>query len=117
MTSPEKISALFICSRNQWRSPTAEKIWKNDPRVDVRSAGTSPNARRTVSEADIAWSDIVFVMEKKHKNRLEAKFSRRLQFKKIMILDIPDEYQFMDAELIQELTCKVNPYLADFEGE
>lgn len=44
---------LFICSRNQWRSPTAERVFASEPSLSVRSAGTSPKAKRTVSENDI----------------------------------------------------------------
>ena len=102
---------LFICSRNQWRSPTAEKIWRNNSNYNVRSAGTSPRARKTVKAADISWADVIFVMEKKHKNRLVAKFTGLLDFKPIYILDIPDEYKYMDSELISELEQKVQPYL------
>ena len=66
--------------------------------VVARSAGTSPNARRTISAADLRWADIVFVMEPKHRQRLQAKFARLLQHKPLHVLDIPDEYRFMDAE-------------------
>lgn len=99
---------LFICSRNQWRSPTAEAMWRRVPGYQVRSAGTSPNAKRTISPTDIRWADIVFVMEKKHKHRVIAQFSRMLEHKPIYILDIPDEYQYMDHELVEELKEKVN---------
>lgn len=101
---------LFICSRNQWRSPTAEAIWRKHPDFNVRSAGTSPKAKRTVNAADIRWADIIFVMEKKHKNRLLAQFNRLLAYKTIHVLDIPDEYQYMDAELITELEARVGLY-------
>lgn len=106
MTRPKNL--LFICSRNQWRSPTAEQIWRKAPGFQVKSAGTSPKAKRTISSADIRWADIIFVMEKKHKNRLIAQFTRLLEHKKIYILDIPDEYQYMDPELIEELEEKVS---------
>ncbi|TQV78015.1 phosphotyrosine protein phosphatase [Exilibacterium tricleocarpae] len=102
---------LFICSRNQWRSPTAESIWRKHPDFDVRSAGTSPKARRTVSSADIRWADIIFVMEQKHKNRLKAEFTRTLDHKTIHVLNIPDEYQYMDSELVEELQVAVNALL------
>lgn len=102
---------LFICSRNQWRSPTAEEIWRRHPEVNVRSAGTSPKARKTVNEKDIEWADMIIVMEKKHKNRLVAQFTRMLDFKPIQILDIPDEYRFMDPELIEELKARVTPLI------
>ncbi len=97
---------LFICSRNQWRSPTAEKIYAQRG-FSVRSAGTSPNANRTVSLRDIQWTSHIFVMEKKHKQRLFAKFARVLEYKNIVILDIPDEYRFMDNELISILSDSV----------
>ena len=106
-----KTNLLFICSRNQWRSPTGEQIWKNNPNYNTRSVGTSPNAKRTVSLTDIGWADIIFVMESKHKNRLKAKFTRLLDHKTIHVLDIPDEYKYMDAELVSELKLSVNPLL------
>lgn len=102
---------LFICSRNQWRSPTGEQVWKNHPEVSTRSAGTSPKARRTVTAKDIQWSDIVFVMEQKHKSRLKAKFTLLLNYKDIHVLDIPDEYQYMDEELIEMMKLSVSNYL------
>jgi len=102
---------LFICSRNQWRSPTAEMIWRNSENYNSRSAGTSPNAKRTVSSTDIRWADIIFVMESKHKNRLVAKFTRMLDHKLVHVLDIPDEYQYMDSELIDELKISVETFL------
>ena len=101
---------LFICSRNQWRSPTAETIWRKHPDFNVKSAGTSPKAKRTVNAADIRWANVIFVMEKKHKNRLLAQFNRLLEYKTIHVLDIPDEYQYMDAELISELEVRVGAY-------
>jgi len=102
---------LFICSRNQWRSPTGEQVWKNHPEVSVRSAGTSPKARRTATAKDIQWADVIFVMEQKHKSRLRAQFTRLLDYKDIHVLDIPDEYQYMDEELIEIMKQSVGGYL------
>mgnify|MGYP000085148876 CR=1 FL=1 len=102
---------LFICSRNQWRSPTAEAIWRKHPDFNAKSAGTSPRAKNTVSPADIRWADVIFVMEQKHKNRLKAEFTRMLEHKPIHVLDIPDEYKYMDPELVQELESVVGAYL------
>ncbi|PLY05073.1 MAG: phosphotyrosine protein phosphatase [Arcobacter sp.] len=102
---------LFICSRNQWRSPTAEKIYSKDDRVNVRSAGTSPSARKTVNVKDIEWAELIFVMEHKHKERLKSTFSRQLQYKKIIVLDISDEYRYMDEELVKLLKTSVEEYL------
>ena len=102
---------LFICSRNQWRSPTAEKIFKQKG-FSARSAGTSPNARNSISVADVKWADVIFVMEKKHKNRIIAKFTRLVEHKPIHILDIPDDYKFMDEDLISHLEDTVEPFLS-----
>ena len=102
---------LFICSRNQWRSPTAEKIYSKDPRVNARSAGTSPRAKRTVNAKDLQWADLIFVMEHKHKDRLKAEYNRVLQYKKIIILDIPDDYLYMNEELIEVLQKSIEGYI------
>ena len=98
-----KQNVLFICSKNQWRSPTAEQVYRKHPMLAVRSAGTSPNARRRVSPDDIGWATIILVMEEKHKSRLKAEFSRLLEGRAIHVLDIPDDYKYMDPELVEQL--------------
>ncbi|QUM91437.1 phosphotyrosine protein phosphatase [Moritella sp. 36] len=103
---------LFICSRNQWRSPTGEQVWKNHSELSVRSAGTSPKAKRTVNAKDIQWADVILVMEEKHKNRLKAEFTRLLNYKDIQVLDIPDDYQYMDSELVEIMQQAVGSYLS-----
>ena len=106
-----KKNILFVCSKNQWRSPTAQKIYQKDERVNVRSGGTSSKAVHTVNEKDISWAEMIFVMEYKHKDRLKANFSRLLQYKKMVVLDIPDDYLYMDEELIEILKSSVEGYL------
>ncbi|WP_175498742.1 low molecular weight protein tyrosine phosphatase family protein [Paenibacillus sp. NFR01] len=102
---------LFICSRNKWRSLTAEKIFAQYEMYDVKSAGTEENARIKVNGGHVGWADKIFVMEKKHEQRLKAKFSQELNGKPIIRLDIPDEYQFMDEELIEILKARVSEYI------
>lgn len=103
----ERLNVLFVCSRNQWRSPTAEQVWRKHPKVAARSAGTSPNARHKVSVEDIRWASVILVMEEKHKSRLTAEFTRMLENKPIHVLDIPDDYKYMDPELIEILEQSV----------
>jgi predicted protein tyrosine phosphatase len=105
------MNLLFICSRNQWRSPTAEAIYKKHEGIAVQSAGTEPSARIKLTAKQILWADLIFVMEKKHKQRMTAKFPVECSERQIIILDIPDEYQFMDSELIEDIEAKVNLYL------
>lgn len=71
------MNILFVCSRNQWRSPTAEAIYKNHTDINARSAGTSTSAKIKLTAKMILWSDIIFVMEKKHKQtKNDGKFSK-----------------------------------------
>lgn len=108
---------LFICSRNQWRSPTAEEIYKNHPDRIVRSAGTENGARIRVTEKMILWADLLFVMEKKHKQRLFEKFPETLLHKQVIVLEIPDEYPFMDPELVEMIKLSVEEHLPKMDGQ
>ena len=105
------MNILFVCSRNKWRSRTAETIFQENQDHHFKSAGTENDARIKVSEKLINWSDLIFVMEKRHKQRLQDKFETALHDKEIIILDIEDNYQYMDAELIGMLKISVAPYL------
>lgn len=98
---------MFICSKNKWRSPTAEKIFHLRNNLQARSAGTENGAKIKITEGHIGWADIIFVMEKKHMRRIKDKFGNLLNEKKIVNLDIPDDYQFMDEELIDLLENRV----------
>jgi predicted protein tyrosine phosphatase len=92
-------------------------VWRRHPGIAVRSAGTSRNARRTVSVDDLQWADVVFVMEEKHKSRLVADFRSTLQHKRLVVLDIPDDYKYMDPELIALLNDPVAHVLAEVRGD
>ena len=105
------MNVLFVCSRNKWRSRTAETIFKDNQSHEFRSAGTENDARIKVNEKLIDWADLIFVMEKRHKQRLQDKFDQVLNDKKIVILEIEDNYQYMDEELIEALKTSVTPYL------
>lgn len=111
MLQPRKL--LFICSRNRWRSPTAEQIFNGVDGIQARSAGTETSARIKVTAGHLGWADIVFVMEKKHLRRLREKFDDELVDKCVICLNIPDDYQFMQAELVALLQSAVPPYLEE----
>ena len=98
---------LFLCSKNKLRSPTAEAIFSNVEGWKVYSAGISNDAEVHVSVEDIEWADIIFVMEKTHKNKLSSKFRRVIKDQKVISLDIPDDYEYMDEKLIEILQSKV----------
>jgi len=107
----DQVKLLFICSRNQWRSPTAERLFDGFNIYAARSAGTEKGARVKVTAGHVGWADMIFVMEKKHKRRLEAQFAEILSGKKLVCLNIPDDYAFMDSALIDRLKSTLSPYL------
>lgn len=111
MDGHEPLQVLFVCSMNQWRSPTAEKIYVNHSGLIARSCGTSEKARRTARAADIEWADIIMVMESKHQARLQHAYPAEMRDKIVYVLSIPDEYQFMDPALIEEIRAVVDPIL------
>jgi len=102
---------LFICSRNRLRSPTAEKIFSAFPGIEADSAGLAPDAECPLSVDQIEWADIIFMMERGHRTKLTQRFKRSLNGRKIVCLDIPDNYDFMQPELVALLEWKVPPHL------
>jgi predicted protein tyrosine phosphatase len=101
---------LFICSQNRLRSPTAEQVFSNREGFEVASAGLSPDAETTVSPELLQWADVIFVMERAHRNKLSRTFRAHLGSKRIICLDIPDEFQYMDPALVRLLEAKVGPF-------
>jgi|ERR1043165_362138 predicted protein tyrosine phosphatase len=116
MGKDEALNVLFICSRNRWRSPTAEQIYRKRPLINVRSAGTARSAKHQVTSADLMWADVVLVMEDKHKKRLMSDFSGEMRYKEIHVLGVPDDYRYMDPELISVLTEAIDPILRADRG-
>jgi predicted protein tyrosine phosphatase len=107
---------LFVCSRNKLRSLTAERLFEGVPGYQVRSVGTQPDARIVITEGHIGWADFVFVMEKSHLERIRRKFPEALRDKRVITLHIPDDYGFMQPELLDELRCKLGPYVTLPDG-
>ncbi|MGB8355904.1 MAG: protein-tyrosine-phosphatase [Chthoniobacteraceae bacterium] len=103
---------LFICSRNRLRSLTAEKLFEGFPPCQARSAGTQPDARIVVTAGHLGWADIIFCMEKSHLSRLRLKFPGAMQGRRVVCLHIPDEYEFMQPELLDELRAKLAAHVA-----
>ncbi|WP_284620732.1 low molecular weight protein tyrosine phosphatase family protein [Aquabacterium humicola] len=98
---------LFVCSQNRLRSPTAEQVFSGRPGMECASAGTNNDADNPLTSELVEWADVIFVMEKAHRNKLTAKFKRHLHNKRVICLDIPDEYEYMDPMLVQLLKVKV----------
>ncbi len=109
--APAPLKLLFVCSQNKLRSPTAETLYRDLPRYRVKSAGTKAGARVRITGGLIGWADKIFVMEKNHALILREKYHDALVGKELVCLHIPDEYQYMDPELITVLKAKLSRYL------
>ena len=103
---------LFICSRNKIRSLTAQKHFAARAGLEARSAGTQPGARAKVTEGLLGWADDIFFMEKSHLQRVREKYPDAMGGKRLVVLHIPDDYEFMQAELVDELEIKIASHLA-----
>ncbi|GAB3780349.1 low molecular weight protein tyrosine phosphatase family protein [Dyella agri] len=106
------LRVLFVCSRNRLRSPTAEAVFAGVPGVETDSAGLAPDAEAVVDAAQVDWADLIVAMERRHKAGLAQKFGARLKGKRVVCLDIPDRYGYMQPELVALLERKVGPLLA-----
>jgi predicted protein tyrosine phosphatase/ubiquinone/menaquinone biosynthesis C-methylase UbiE len=108
---------LFVCSQNKWRSLTAEKICEKISGYSARSAGTEKGARIRVTEGLLGWADLIFVMEKKHGSRLRSKFPDSIKGKEVICLQIPDNYRYMEPELVELLQAKLSLYMERPDNE
>jgi predicted protein tyrosine phosphatase len=104
------MNVLFLCSQNRLRSPTAEQVFAAHAGIEVTSAGLNHDAENPTTPELVAWADVIFVMERAHRNRLQKRFKRHLRAR-VICLDIPDDYEFMDEGLIRLLEARVSRHL------
>ena len=104
-------NVLFVCSQNRLRSPTAEQLFATHPGISVGSAGTNNDAENPLTSELVRWADVIFVMEKTHRSKLQKRFRADLKDARIICLDIPDNFEFMGEDLIRLLRAKVSRHL------
>lgn len=104
-------NVLFLCYQNRRRSATAERVFSKRPGLDVRSAGIGPDALVRVNARMLDWADVIFVMEEGHRRALERMFPGHAALSRVISLEIPDDYAFLDPELVALLNAKVPHYL------
>lgn len=104
-------NVLFVCSQNKLRSPTAEHVFASNPSIEVASAGTNNDAENPLTSELVQWADLIFVMERAHRNKLQRRFRQDLRTARVICLDIPDEFEFMDEGLVRLLKAKVGRFL------
>lgn len=102
---------LFVCSQNRLRSPTAEQVFSGRPDLDVLSAGTNNDADVPLTADLVEWADAIVVMERAHRTKVQRRFRAILNGRRLICLDIPDEYGFMDADLVQLLEARMARHL------
>lgn len=111
MSRPQIRTVLFVCSHNRLRSPTAEQLFSRREGLEVDSAGTNHDAENPLTAELVAWADVIFVMEKAHRGKLQRGFRAALAGKRVICLDIPDDYVFMQPELVRLLEARVSRHL------
>ena len=99
------MKVLFICNQNKHRSKTAEHLFRN--RFETKSAGLFNE--KPVSEKEVSWADVIMVMEDFQRKEIAKRFPKTYLKKRVLSLNIPDAYDFNQAELVGLLETKVNP--------
>jgi len=104
-------AVLFVCSQNRLRSPTAEQVFAHRADLEVASAGTNNDAETPLSSELVEWADVIFVMQKQHRAKLQKRYRALLHGKRLICFDIPDNYAFMDPALVELLETRLARHL------
>jgi predicted protein tyrosine phosphatase len=104
---------LFVCRQNRMRSATAERVFRKRADLEVRSAGTAADALVRVNANMLAWADVIFVMDEDQRLWLEETFGEHPALARVVCLDIPDDFTFLQPELVELLETRVAPHLDD----
>ena len=104
-------NVLFVCSQNRLRSPTAEQVFSSRSDLEVASAGTNNDADTPLTTELVTWADVIVVMEKTHRSKVQKRFRSALAGKRLICLDIPDDFEFMDPTLVKLLQTRLARHL------
>jgi predicted protein tyrosine phosphatase len=102
---------LFVCGKNRLRSPTAEHLFANHPGIETLSAGINRDADEPLTDELVAWADMIFVMERQHRSKVQSRHRAALKDKPLFVLGIPDDFAFMDPQLVDLLQAKMSRWL------
>lgn len=98
------MNLLFICNQNENRSKTAEILFKSN--FNTKSAGLY--CAKLVSEKELAWADVVVVMEEEQRHEIALRFPKQYLQKRILCWEVPDTYGFNNPKLVTLLREKMN---------
>jgi predicted protein tyrosine phosphatase len=105
------LRVLFVCSRNRRRSPTAETVFATWRGIEVASAGLKPDADNPLDAEQLGWSELIVVMERRHRDELRRRFRAQLRDQRVICLDIPDDYERDDPALVALLRARMSRHL------
>ncbi|MBZ9749523.1 phosphotyrosine protein phosphatase [Deinococcus sp. HMF7604] len=110
MTRPLRV--VFICTQNKLRSLTAEVLFRDTAGWEVASAGTNRDALTPLTRDVLEWADAAVCMQKRHRDVVRGQFRGALPDDRIVMMGIPDDYEFMASELVALLLDRVPARLA-----
>lgn len=79
--------------------------------LEVDSAGTNHDAENPLTAELVSWADLIFVMEKAQRRKLQRRFRAALTGTRVICLEVPDNFAFMQPELVRLLETKVSRHL------
>jgi len=107
------MKVLFVCTENVARSRAAETLFRElqggTGRHEVRSVGTASHAARRLTTRDLAWADVVAVMEPRHLDAIRQHWPHHAE--KVMVLEINDFFLPDEVELREALEAKIRKLL------
>jgi predicted protein tyrosine phosphatase len=107
------MNVLFVCAQAIARSPVAAILFRQlagaDTPHQARVAGTAPWALTRLTTRDLAWADLVAVMEETHRQQIRALWPDHAH--KMVVLGVPDDFEPGDPELRATLAPKIRVIL------
>jgi len=94
------------------RSRTAEDLYRDDERYEVRSAGVAPFATVLLTRDLLLWADRVFVMsedEDQHRTLIKIRFPD--VNRPVVDLEVADRWRRGDPALVSLLLRRLRPHL------
>ena len=91
------MNKLFVCNQGKYRSRTAASLFGG------KYAGVFVNLKKE----DLEWADVVYVFEERQRSEIGRKFLTQYLKKRILNLEIPDIYGYMDRKLVDVLRRKL----------
>jgi len=112
------MNVLFVCTHHVARSPMAAALFNDltgaSSRHRVRSVGLASDASRRLTTRELAWADVVVVMEPAHQALIARRWPQ--QGAKVRLLDVPDDYDPDEPDLRALLMPKLCALLAELDA-